>query len=340
MNVAHLMPINAIGGVECAAASMIDGKYKIFHFKKFYISSPDGLKKTFFFTRRQDSISNYVRCFSELWKFKPTAVIFSLWRTLPLLLIFRLVRPDVKRVLFLHSSVNSHFVDFCLTQLAIRLSTEIWGDCPKTISSRVPMSHRKRCRTISFTLYKPTPHKFRAIAPVFAFWGRLAYEKNIRQSLQLFSKVCGKYPNAIFYIIGPDGGERDKLCKYVDNNRLTANVRFLGPLKFTEIQLVTREVCFYLQTSLFEGMAMSVIEAMQLGLIPVVTPVGEITSYCADNRNCILINGLDSTFEKISFLLNNPTEFLRVRKEVLACWSDVQSYKDSVVEAIVDLINV
>ena len=36
---------------------------------------------------------------------------------------------------------------------------------------------------------------------------------------------------------------------------------------------------FYLQTSKFEGFAMSVVESMMMGLVPVVTPVGEIGRY-------------------------------------------------------------
>ena len=37
-------------------------------------------------------------------------------------------------------------------------------------------------------------------------------------------------------------------------------------------------------------MAISVVEAMQIGLIPVVTGVGEISNYCIDGVNSILID--------------------------------------------------
>ncbi len=39
-------------------------------------------------------------------------------------------------------------------------------------------------------------------------------------------------------------------------------------------------------------MAISVIEAMQAGLVPIVTPVGEITGYCSDGVNSVFFEKL------------------------------------------------
>ena len=49
-----------------------------------------------------------------------------------------------------------------------------------------------------------------------------------------------------------------------------------------------KKCSFFLQLSFYEGFAMSVIEAMQLGLVPVVTNVGEISNYCIDNFNGVI----------------------------------------------------
>ena len=34
---------------------------------------------------------------------------------------------------------------------------------------------------------------------------------------------------------------------------------------------------------------MSVVEAMQIGLVPIVTPVGEIARYCVDGKNAVWV---------------------------------------------------
>ena len=48
---------------------------------------------------------------------------------------------------------------------------------------------------------------------------------------------------------------------------------------------------------------MSVVEAMQLGLVPVVTNVGEISRYCIDNFNSVIYKSDIETFDDISKLL-------------------------------------
>ena len=63
------------------------------------------------------------------------------------------------------------------------------------------------------------------------------------------------------------------------------DVKFLGPKDLDSIIELTEETSFYLQTSKLEGMAMSVIESMQVGLIPLVTNVGEIQYYCFDKKS-------------------------------------------------------
>ena len=48
---------------------------------------------------------------------------------------------------------------------------------------------------------------------------------------------------------------------------------------------------------------MSVLESMQMGLIPIVTNVGELQNYCIDNKNSIIFKDIESTKDKIIKLL-------------------------------------
>ena len=50
---------------------------------------------------------------------------------------------------------------------------------------------------------------------------------------------------------------------------------------------------------------MSVLESMQLGLIPIVTDVGEIKNYCVHNHNSIIFKDMELTKETIIKLMKN-----------------------------------
>ena len=53
------------------------------------------------------------------------------------------------------------------------------------------------------------------------------------------------------------------------------------------IRKYAKNASFFIQLSSYEGMAMSVSESMQLGLIPIVTNVGQIKIYCKNLFNSL-----------------------------------------------------
>jgi glycosyltransferase involved in cell wall biosynthesis len=94
-----------------------------------------------------------------------------------------------------------------------------------------------------------------------------------------------------------------------------------------------RGACFYLQTSIYEGMAMSVVEAMQLGLLPVVTPVGEIGSYCRDGGNAVVVNNDERAVADVLHLLTDPAAYGTLRQQAIEEWLDKPLYRESVLAA-------
>src|SRR5690606_5104555 len=126
--------------------------------------------------------------------------------------------------------------------------------------------------------------------PRFIFWGRLAAQKNLPRAIGLFHRIWKNRPQARFTIIGPDSGALAELQGSCDALGLGSAVYFAGAMDFSNILDQARVHAFYLQTSSYEGMAMSVVEAMQLGLVPVVTPVGEIGRYCRGGVNAVLVD--------------------------------------------------
>ena len=64
---------------------------------------------------------------------------------------------------------------------------------------------------------------------------------------------------------------------------------------------------------------MSVLESMQLGLVPIVSNVGNIQNYCKDKFNSIIID--QSIKRKILDISNDKKIYLFLRKNAIRTWS-------------------
>jgi len=321
----HLVPYDAIGGVEVAAKSIPDGKYGELTFSRLYLA--DKSKNE---TENQPSV--YLRSLCLLFKGKADLVIASLWRCCVVLIVFKLFRPRTKAVTFLHLAHSVHFADFLFNQLAMMVSDEIWADSQTTLNARVPKRFKSKAKVISFLVERSdraTPGK---PLPNFVFWGRLHSQKGIDRAVRLFSNLQNSLPAAKFSVIGPDGGEFAALERQIRDTGVK-HVEFLGSMDRTDIFAYSQRCSFYLQTSLDEGMAMSVVEAMQLGLVPVVTPVGEISRYCQDGHNAVLVEDDMQAVASVLGLLEDPEEYLRLSTNAVATWQNKPLYRDDVLEA-------
>ena len=90
-------------------------------------------------------------------------------------------------------------------------------------------------------------------------------------------------------------------------------------------------------------MALSVVEAMQLGLVPVVTPVGEIASYTQDGISAIWVGpneeGDTAAAAAILDLLDRPNKWREMRRAALSSWVDRALYADDVLLAAEEILN-
>jgi glycosyltransferase involved in cell wall biosynthesis len=116
-------------------------------------------------------------------------------------------------------------------------------------------------------------------------------------------------------------------------------VVFSGVATHGEITEFAQHASFYLQTSEYEGMAMSVVEAMQMGLVPVVTSVGEIGSYCRNGYNAVIVESERQTVQDVIQLLHSTDQYLALRSAAIATWDDKPLYRDAVLDACHELLN-
>ena len=80
---------------------------------------------------------------------------------------------------------------------------------------------------------------------------------------------------------------------------------------------------------------MACVEAMQLGLVPVVTPVGEMAHYVVPGESGILIDPtrLDRAAGEIAALIVAPDRFAALAAAAAARWAAAPLYADDVCRA-------
>lgn len=333
----YLLPSDDIGGVEIAARSIqskSNQKIKIncLYISNFGIAAPRHSRFLYSLECFYRRVCKYVFVMIRLIRLKPELLIASLWRSYMILIIYRLIRPSVPCVCFLHCEKNVHFVDWALSKTAMALSSEIWTDSRQTYLHRIPECFKSKAKSISFVQRRLKPVTSNVPLPRFMFWGRLANEKNLDATIQFIGRLSTLVDNLSFQIIGPDRGSLKHLMNLVAQNNLTNVVEFLGPMSFDQIANIATNSSFYLQTSLFEGMAVSVVEAMQLGLVPVVTPAGEIARYCRNNVNAIILpfDKPDTEAFRLVSLINNSSEYVRLKSKSVNTWNEESLYADDI----------
>ena len=331
--VVYLIPTNAIGGVELAAASVPSGQHGGLHLEKYYLAS----SPPFGNTASEDcygprvslnSPKVYLAAIRRILVTKPDLVVASLWRSVLVMMICKLLRPSLKTVVFLHNTNTGHSVDRIVNAMGLRLATQVWTDSTATFKARLGPTLQPKGRVVSFLLNRREADDRPAITPDFIFWGRLRKQKNVGRAVELFSNIRDKYSEATFRIIGPDGGNEGKIADTIRSLKLEDAVSMMGPMDHAQIAASSKSASFYLQTSDNEGMCMSVVEAMQSGLIPLVTPVGEIAHYCEDGVNAVFIEEYEQTVNAITELLNDPDKARAMAKAAADTWREASLYRE------------
>lgn len=348
----HIIPSDGIGGVEAAARSFIfsDHANDAAKLKIMYIAGNPDLTKLS--TDKKDKIiessfSNvnnplaYLVALVNIIKQRPKILICSLWRTMLIGVCYKILYPRSKLVCFLHNTTSLHPLDKILINLAMLFSDAIWSDSFKTLEQRIPgfLKKIKKQRAISFVLENYISKSFPKNSPNFVFWGRLNYQKGIDRALHLFAALAKKNPEVQYLIYGPDDGEETKLKSLCTELGLTERVKFMGTTSFEELKEKSINFSYYLQFSRYEGMAISVVEAMQLGIVPIVSPVGEIINYC-NRENAIIVeepSEVESNVVAISSILTDHDRYRQLQLNAVRKWENTVTYGSDILNALQEL---
>lgn len=292
-----------------------------------------------------NSFCFYFRALQYLIKNKPDLLICSLWRVSFVGVFYYLYtmlfyREKVNLVIFIHANKYAHLIDKLVTKTAVFLATEVWCDSEASRKAIFPKNRGgRKVKIISFFI----KNEGQNIVPYydrennFVFWGRIAKQKRLDRAIRLFNEVLKESAESFFYIYGPDSGDLGNVHELVDELNLKDKVMFMGPKKPNHYPELLRNAKFFINTSTHEGMAIAVVEAMQLGLIPVVTPVGEVGNYCTDGVNSIYYN--ECSKSKIIEILNDNELCESLSRNAVKFWLDHPSYTESFNENCLRLIS-
>lgn len=144
------------------------------------------------------------------------------------------------------------------------------------------------------------------------FLTRVETYKGIFTTLEAYSKVKSRYPNATLTIAG-DGSKVREAKEFVIKNKLN-DVHFLGNIKGNELIDAFYQASIYILPSHSEGMPTSVLEAMAFGLPIISRPVGGLVDFFEEDRMGFLLESQDPEdyAESIIHLLENPQKCKKI----------------------------
>ena len=134
-----------------------------------------------------------------------------------------------------------------------------------------------------------TSHVHRDVSPyTFLYIGRLAPEKNIPRIIRSFALLHAKYPDIHLHIVG-EGSEKSTLEKLVATHNLYDAVTFLPWTQAVHAEMAQADK--FVLASLHEAYALTLIEAMAVGLPIVTTDVGCVGEVVRDAVHGIVVKG-------------------------------------------------
>lgn len=337
LKVLHIIPAPGIGGVELAAESVARSRSGLVHYETHTILR----KRTGGVLKSLHLIAGWWLSLRRMMKEQPDVVVLSLWMSAILALPAKLVLRKAKVILFLHSTKDAHLLDLLVTRVAYLF-------CDYTLADSVATSRRRirnaKVEVVPLYLSVRSGNMASEAKPMFIFWGRLNKVKDLSYALQVFRSLAQIYPEARYSVIGPDDGDLANLERLVLEWGLREKVTFLGPLERDHIFQIAGGYSFFLMTSIYEGMSIATIEAMQLGLVPIVTPVGEIGSYCRDLENSILLpikvdDWSDSLRDRIADIVGDHEKFSRLSEAARATWNGQYDFSATLPEKCIELFS-
>tara|TARA_B100000886_G_scaffold91287_2_gene60310 strand:- start:512 stop:1510 length:999 start_codon:yes stop_codon:yes gene_type:complete len=226
---------------------------------------------------------------------KPNIIVTSLWKSFLFAIIYKIINRS-KLICFFHSNKFTNPLSALVSKIGILFSSKLFCDSEAVRLFLKNISSSKKIKIIPYKFKldsKKTALDFsNGLKPVFI--GRIHKVKRIDKIIQLhaYLKKHTSISDIDFY--GPI--EDEKSFNEIESYK---NSHYKGILNFNKVNnTLVNYNCIFLMSDR-EGMGEIVFNAMQLGVIPIVKPVGEINNYVIDNINGFHINDFEMLKDNI-----------------------------------------
>lgn len=344
-----------IGGVEVALLSAIPELNKQFELKIMALGSVNEAMTAHLTPEEKACIHTFdyslkwypaaiFKMLGFIFRFAPDVMICSLWRASLVGATAKMLRPNLRLISFIHNTRFFHKFDELFSKRAIRHADAVFTDSEATaVFVRTLFRPAVPVKVISF-FTSPSPSQKNAL-PLdnqdvrFMYLGRINAVKNLPLAVDTIKYLTDRGINASLDIFGRDDGMLDTVMQQVRASDLHKKVQFKGEVNGArKLETFPKYNCL-IQLSTNEGMAMSVAEAMQNGLVCFVTAVGEIPNYAKDMETAVFADiSTTQTFEeslkKLETVVTNPVLYDRISSNSYAGFKTVGTYQDSLIRAI------
>jgi glycosyltransferase involved in cell wall biosynthesis len=165
----------------------------------------------------------------------------------------------------------------------------------------------------------PVPGSFRRRFPELAdrrimlFFGRLHAIKGLELQLQALERLIPKYPDLMWVLVGPDGGDSERLHAQVRAAGLDAYVKWVGPIMGDERFAAMSDADVLVHTSLYECQSMTINEALAVGVPLVVTDSVNFCEVQTSGAGYVVKRDAEELAKAIDSILETPEKHEEMR---------------------------
>jgi glycosyltransferase involved in cell wall biosynthesis len=353
IKVSHIISSLNVGGVEKGIQLSVNALNEKIDYNVFTLSNNNSISLNPNYVvspTKKYILFSFPSVIKELKKFNPDVIVVSLWRSVWIAILYKkFINKNQKLILFVHSEIFFHVLDKFFTKYLAKYADAVAFDSLNT--ANVQKSLIKNTRPF-FLIPYVFPHnkgftkRINSFEPLkFMFAGRIVPVKNLESVLYFFNQMKLQKIQFVFDIYGIGDAEYilqlQKLASLYD---ISHEINFRGYFDVDAAADIFNQYQFYIQFSKNEGMAMSVVDAMLYGLVPIVTAVGEIKNYVSHNDNGLILKYLDDKpdydllLNDLKVLINHPTVFNRLSENAINYFKDAKSYANAFCEMITSSI--
>lgn len=340
----HIIHTLKIGGVETAALSSLETLNNYYDFRLLIIDKdfskieiPASIRPfvVIFGGKNPIDLVNYYKIGKYIQQEKPNIVISSLWRSVVAVILSKLIYKNFIWISFFHSTIFKHSWDKIFNKIGFKFANYILVDSKKAQEFVTQWVSIQKVSIISFLIQKnQILHnlKFKNLKMVYI--GRINPMKGIEIGIKLQHYLLNHFNIEVpFDIYGPDEGNLETL-KALSHDLGVVNFKYCGVLPPHKVSETLSQYTLFFQASEYEGMAMSVVEAMQQGLVCIVTPVGEIQNYTQHLSSAIHLNtqndlSVQDSFKVIGNVLQDQFFLQKLSKNAKTQFINYPTYTES-----------